>query len=203
MDNNNNINNSEPQGIPVQPVQPAQPVQPVNNQPLQQPVYQPGLQQQYQQPYQQQYQQPYQQQVQPQYMAQPYQAAPLSDIDMMSQEQKSSRRKIANILCFISLGLHFLPSVLTGTLSSILEKIGELSSSSSAVEPVTAIMSTLIGGSYIASWVLVIIARIKFKESKFAKILIWVYIGILAAAIICVILVIAMCAYMLKDCQGF
>ena len=48
-----------------------------------------------------------------------------------------------------------------------------------------------------------IIARVKYKESKFAKVLMWVYIGILAASVIAIILVIAMCAYMLKDCQGF
>jgi hypothetical protein len=48
-----------------------------------------------------------------------------------------------------------------------------------------------------------IIARVKYKESKFAKVLMWVYIGILAAGILAVVLIIAMCAYMLKDCQGF
>jgi len=48
-----------------------------------------------------------------------------------------------------------------------------------------------------------IMARVKYKESKFAKVLMWVYIGLLAVAILAVILVIAMCAYILKDCQGF
>ena len=47
------------------------------------------------------------------------------------------------------------------------------------------------------------IDELKYKESKFAKILMWVYIGLLAAGVITLVIIIAMCAYMLKDCQGF
>ena len=86
-------------------------------------------------------------------------------------------------------------------MSGIIESIDELSSSS--LEPLTYISSMIVGGTYIASWVLMIIARVKYKESKFAKVLMWVYIGILAASVIALVLIIAMCAYMLKDCQGF
>ena len=85
----------------------------------------------------------------------------------------------------------------------MVQKISELSSAGDIGEGIAALISVLFGGSYIASWVFLIIARVKYKESKFAKILMWVYIGILAAMIIGIILVIAMCAYILKDCQGF
>ena len=85
----------------------------------------------------------------------------------------------------------------------MVQKISELSSAGDIGEGIAALISVLFGGSYIASWVFLIIARVKYKESKFAKILMWVYIGILAAGIIGIILLIAMCAYILKDCQGF
>ena len=195
MENNNNLLNNQPSAQPVQPVQPqAQPIQP---------QVQPELQQQYQQQYQQTYQQPYQQ-VQPQYMGQQYQAnQKLSEIDLMTPEEKAARRKNASILCIISLGFHFIPETISGFLTSILENVTKASSISDSSEIAAILISLLFGGSYIASWVLMIIARIKYKESKFAKILMWVYIGILVAGIIAVALIIAMCAYMLKDCQGF
>ena len=181
MDNNNNINN----GQPVQPQYQPQPVQP-------------------QAPYQQSYQQqPYQQPVQ--YSAPQYVDPLMVPADEMTQEEKRARRKAATILCIISLALHVLPSIISGVLTGISESLSSLDSLD--VNSVGSIMGSLysfaFGGSYIASWVLLIIARVKYKESKFAKILMWVYIGLLAAGIIGIIILFLMCAYMLKDCQGF
>ena len=172
---------------PVQQVQ--QPVQPVQ-QPVQQPVYQ---QPAYQQIYPQQYQQ------QTQYAGN---NAPLGvqPADMYTLEEQAKRRKQANILCIISLVLQVAPEVLTSVFSGMVESLGDMSD---VAEPITYGFSLLAGGTYIASWVLMIIARVKYKESKFAKILMWVYIGLLAAGVITLVIIIAMCAYMLKDCQGF
>ena len=217
MENNNDLLNNQssaqPAGPIVQSVQSQ--VQPVETQPVQpqpQPVVaQPEMQQpQFQQPYQQ-YQQPYQQpypqqyqQVQQGYMDPQYAAnRELTATDLMTPEELSDRRKKATIFCIISLALHFIPGFISGTLTSIVETITETSSNFNSAEPVSLLISILFGGSYIASWVLMIIARVKYKESKFAKVLMWVYIGILAAGILAVVLIIAMCAYMLKDCQGF
>ncbi|MBR3342222.1 MAG: hypothetical protein IKG30_11460 [Clostridiales bacterium] len=229
MENNNDLLNNQSSAQPagpivqsvqsqVQPVetQPVQPQpQPVVAQPeMQQPQFQQQYQQQYQQPYQQ-YQQPYQQpypqpypqqyqQVQQGYMDPQYAAnQKLTATDLMTPEELSDRRKKATIFCIISLALHFIPGFISGTLTSIVENITETSSNFNSAEPVSLLISILFGGSYIASWVLMIIARVKYKESKFAKVLMWVYIGILAAGILAVVLIIAMCAYMLKDCQGF
>ena len=207
MDNNNN------QPL-VQPVQQPQipPVDPQMGQPIQQPVYQQPVQQQ---PVQQPVYQPLQPDPnQPAYMYQPpYQPQTqyvpgnnatlgIQQADLYTPAEQSERRKKANILCIISLVCQFAPEVLAGIFSGIVESIDDLSSNSS-LEPLTYVSSTIVFATYVASWVLMIIARVKYKESKFAKVLMWVYIGILAASVIAIILVIAMCAYMLKDCQGF
>ena len=192
MDNNNN------QPL-VQPVQQPQmpPYDPQMGQPMQQPVYQQPVQQPANEQY---YQQPYQ--PQPQYVQGNKATLGINQTDLYTPAEQSERRKKATILCIISLVCQFAPELITGVFSGILESVDELASNSS-LEPLTYVFSLLTGGTYIASWVLMIIARVKYKESKFAKVLMWVYIGILAASVIAIILVIAMCAYMLKDCQGF
>lgn len=211
MDNDNNqplIQPNQNPGIPpfdpqmAQPFQ--QPVQQVQQPAYQQPVQQPvqPVQQPVQQPV---YQQPAYQQMYPQQYQQTQYAgnnAPLGvqPADMYTPEEQSKRRKQANILCIISLVLQVAPEVLTSVFSGMVESLGDISN---VTEPITYGYSILAGGTYIASWVLMIIARVKYKESKFAKILMWVYIGLLAAGVITLVIIIAMCAYMLKDCQGF
>lgn len=119
---------------------------------------------------------------------------------MMAPDEKAARKKKANILCFISLGLHIVPGIISGIFTAIMESISKSGGSSDIT---STIMASLFSGTYIASWVLMIIARVKYKESKFAKVLMWVYIGILALYVIAAIVVIATCAYILKDCHGF
>ena len=197
MDNNNNQPLVQPVQQPqIPPVDP-QMGQPVYQQPVQQQVQQPV----YQQPaYEQYYQQPYQ--PQPQYVQGNNATLGINQADLYTPAEQSERRKKATILCIISLVCQFAPEIISGVFSGVLNSLDELTSNSS-LEPITYAFSLLTGGTYIASWVLMIIARVKYKESKFAKVLMWVYIGILAASVIAIILVIAMCAYMLKDCQGF
>ena len=208
MENNNTENNPSVQPSAAQSYQ--QPEQQAYQQQYAQPYQQPGqqqYQQQYQQPYQQPGQQVYQQQYQqmpPQYVAPAYPAGQnVSELDMMTPQERSERNKKATILCIISLGLHFLPEMITGAFSSIVEEISKTADIASSADIFTGITSILLGGTYIASWVLMIMARVKYKENKFAKVLMWVYIGILAVGILAVILIIAMCAYILKDCHGF
>lgn len=206
MENNNN------QPL-VQPVQ--QPQMPPVDPQMGQPVYQQPVQLPVQQPVQQPVYQPLQPDPnQPAYMYQPaYQPQPqyvqgnkatlgIQQADLYTPAEQSERRKKANILCIISLVCQFAPEIISGVFSGILQSVDDFASNSS-LEPLTYVSSMIVGGTYIASWVLMIIARVKYKESKFAKVLMWVYIGILAASIIAIILVVAMCAYLLKDCRGF
>lgn len=160
-----------------------------NNQPFQQP--------QYQQYYRQPYQQPQSIPVYPQ-ANMPGTQPP----DPYTPEEKAQRKKKANLLCIISLILQVTPEIAGGIISAVAESLEKMSSGS-LFEPLAYISSLVIGGSYIASWVLMIIARVKYKESKFAKVLMWVYIGIIAIFIALIILLVALCAYILKDCHGF
>lgn len=197
MDNNNNQPLVQPVQQPQMPPVDPQMGQPAYQQPVQQPVQQPG----YQQPaYEQYYQQPYQ--PQPQYVQGNKATLGIQQADLYTPAEQSERRKKANILCIISLVCQFAPEIISGVFSGILQSVDDFASNSS-LEPLTYVSSMIVGGTYIASWVLMIIARVKYKESKFAKVLMWVYIGILAASIIAIILVVAMCAYLLKDCRGF
>lgn len=200
MENNNN------QPL-VQPVQQPQipPVDPQMGQPVQQPVYQQPVQQPVYQPVQPDPSQPaymYQPayQPQPQYVQGNKATLGIQQADLYTPAEQSERRKKATVLCVISLVCQFAPELITGVFSGIAESLDDLSSS---FESLTYATSLIALGTYVASWVLMIIARVKYKESKFAKVLMWVYIGILAASVIAIVLVIAMCAYMLKDCQGF
>ena len=192
MDNNNYQPQPQPQYQPQPQQQPAQPV-------YQQPVYQhPAYQQQpaYQQPY------PQYQQVPGQYAAQPYVDPLLMPADEMSPEEKASRRKKGNLLCFISIGLQVLPYITSGILSGISEAFSSVSGNNSATTVLSSILSIATGGSYIGSWVLMIIARVKYKENKFAKVLMWVYIGLTIAYVVAIVLLIVMCWYLVKDCPG-
>lgn len=184
MENNNNINNVQPQAQP----------QPAPG-PVQQPVYQQPV---YPQPV---YQEPYQYQG-PAYNIPQLQVDPLIQKPVPTAEERANRR-VANILCFISIALKVIPYFLYGTLSGATNAFDGLDQDSyEAMEVLISIVAGGLGLSYIASWVLVLIARIKYKTT-FSKVLLWIYIGILAVTIIGVVLIVAMCAYMLKDCRGF
>lgn len=188
MENNKIIDNVQPQ--PQAQPQPAPgPVQP--------PVYQePAYPQSV-------YQQPVQyQQVPPAYSMPPYQADPSMQASVPTEEEKANKKK-ANILCIISLALMILPSIVSGALSGITNAFDDLSGESyEALETFVSIALGGLGASYIASWVLMLIARIKYKTT-FSKVLMWIYIGLLAAGLIGVILLVVMCAYIIQECNGF
>ena len=120
--------------------------QPQQPQPMQQPV-QPQYQQ-YQQPYQQpmqpQYQQPYQQPMQPQYQ-QPMQP---------EDPDAKKKAKLGKLLCFISLGLMIL---------SVIFLMAFLTAANYA-DPVRFILFSMFALPYVASWVLLIIARVKSRN---------------------------------------
>lgn len=211
MENNNNINPDQ-QGIQYQPQ--AQPLyQPVQGDSIYQQPYQPDAQYQppqYQQAYQSdaqyqpqpaQYQQQYPQYAQ--YPVQPYMAAGQNDYAVPSVDEEAAKiRKKGNLLCFISLALYIVPYVLSSFLSGVTNSISNLASDNHGMaEMLTYVLTGATGGTYIASWVLVIIARIKYK-CTFSKVLLWIYIGMLIATIVMLIVAIAACALLAKSCSG-
>ena len=99
-------------------------------------------------------------------------------------------------LCVISLCLYFGAPVLGGILSSIAGS-GDISDANSVF---VTIISMLTGSSYIAAWVLAIVACAKYK-STFGKVLVIVYSVLLALFVIGVILLVVMCYSIMQDCN--
>ena len=104
--------------------------------------------------------------------------------------------KKANKLGIISICMYFGGPVLSYIASlfvSIIMSAISYSANEAAVLGAAA-FSIIVGictfGIRIASWVLMIIMRIKYPNNTFGKILMWVYIGLLALRIIIIVLVV-------------
>ncbi len=109
---------------------------------------------------------------------------------------EEDRRK-ANILCIISLCLFFGIPLLSG-----LPLAGQLDSGSSSVGFLASALSTIMSLGQLAAWVLMIVVRVKYRQSTFGKIIMWIYLSILAVCLIFIIIMMVTCAGILRDCHG-
>ena len=132
---------------------------------------------------------------------QPMSGAPAGNsIDPVADEQ-------AKKLSWISLICYLAPIAL-GIIGTILNTIVQGSSlpSGTYYNVVSGVLGSAGGASRIAAWVLMIVARVKCPQNKFAKVLMWVYIGILIAsvlaAIVLIIFLATMCHACTEDCSG-
>ena len=91
--------------------------------------------------------------------------------------------KKANTLCIISILCYMVIPVIVGALTIFLSALTNDSS-------FTSLLSMISAPSRIAAFVLVIIARAKYPNNKFAKILMWVYISLIIAAFVLVIILV-------------
>ena len=106
----------------------------------------------------------------------------------------------ATILCIISLLCHFVvPTIFTMLLGAFGD--GDIGGSDDTIA--SSFISMLVCVSYLASWVLMIIVRVKYRNSTFGKVLMIVYIVILALGIIGFIILVAACVDMVRHCPGF
>jgi hypothetical protein len=105
--------------------------------------------------------------------------------------------KIPNILCIFSLACLVLPIIFL-IITIILSNYLEGSTDSDAMYAVSQIFI------YVLSWatslipigiVLMLIARIRYPKNLFGKIMMWVYIVVVAICVICIIAVIVVCGY--------
>ena len=119
-----------------------------------------------------------------------------------TQEEMADRKKKANTLCIISLLLRAVPYI-TGIITAFIERFNSITNLSEITTTLTGIISFATGGTYIASWVLLIIARVKYKESRFAKVLMIVYICELVVTVIAVIILVVWCMIVCQGCQNF
>lgn len=101
--------------------------------------------------------------------------------EQKAEQLKYARKKTANKLCTISAILHVI-GILSFAAALYLsvnhKEFYEMLKFPIALVPYC---------TYIGSWVLMIIARARFRESRFAKILMFVYIGLVALLIISII----------------
>jgi hypothetical protein len=82
-------------------------------------------------------------------------------------------------------------------------KSGDISSvESSAEDAFVGLCSIVTGVSYLASWVLMIIARAKYRRSVFAKVVMWIYIVLLILGVIATVVLIMTCVNMIRQCPG-
>ena len=118
-------------------------------------------------------------------------------------------KKNANRLCIISLVCYCLPMFLNAiyyaTITSRIDytNIDNYDYSAGSGSMIISVLNFML---FIAAWVLMIVARVKYKNSTFAKVLMWVYIGLFILGIILVVVVIVTCAAafnsLLNDCPG-
>ena len=100
------------------------------------------------------------------------------------------------ILCVISMILYFGVPLFTGIIKGIFST-GDISNT---YETLYSILSLFSGASWIAAWVLVIVARVKYKNT-FSLVLLIIYLVVLALLIIGTIILIVACASWLSSCQ--
>lgn len=88
----------------------------------------------------------------------------------------------ANILCYLSL-------ILTFGVDGILWL------ANSKASPLGDSLTNLVPFLNLVGFVLIIIARVKYPQSKFAKILLWIYVILSILGILAIVLIIATCMY--------
>ncbi len=98
----------------------------------------------------------------------------------------------ANRLCIISLILYFGSSIIAGILTFL----------SGGNEVVSNMFSGIAGLGPLAGIVLMIVARVKYPESRFAKTLMWIYIALTILGIILIVVVIVFFFAMCSQLRG-
>ena len=90
--------------------------------------------------------------------------------------ETEEERKSAHTLCILSLVLYFGASIIGAILSLVAEPLAALSPLSN-----------------LAGIVLMIVARVKYPNNTFAKVLMWVYISLIAISIILIVVIVVAC----------
>jgi hypothetical protein len=143
-------------------------------------------------------------QMPPPNMQQPYMQNPQMPPNMQTPEtpeEKAAGNKMACI-GFILLGASFL---LNGIGVIGFSSLSDASSGSDAASVFRSIFGSLGSASGVASFVFMILTRVKYKKNTLGKILMWIHISFLILAAIGIILLIIACAACvneLRHCPG-
>lgn len=117
------------------------------------------------------------------------------NIDKVEQQVDNH---LANILCTISLILYF-GGPIVSTLLSMIRYVTHYNVSP-IYDGIISLLMSLSGLSILAAYVLMIIARVKCPTSKYAKIVMWIYIILLALEVIAIIILAIACGWWLGNC---
>lgn len=107
-----------------------------------------------------------------------YEVAP----DMMVEKEMNKK---ANVMSGISLALKYLPSLFIGFFMQFFNLFSE----SAVYDGIIALSMLAVIASYIASFVLMIIVRVKYPKNIFGKVIMWIYIGELILGILAILFV--------------
>jgi len=136
------------------------------------------------------------------YMQQPYmqQMPPQMPPQRMSNEISPEDNHKANMYCVASLLCTFVIPLVTMMVSGILVNVFGSVDNDTTTSLLSSAVSTISGLSHLAGWVLMIITRVRFPKNKFGKVLMIVYLSLLALVVIGIVVLIISCIKCLQDC---
>ena len=115
---------------------------------------------------------------------------------MQVQQPSVGGSNTGTILCIISLICKLAAPVAAGIAVFILDYID----GSTVIDVINSIVYLLVGAADIAAWVLVIVARVKYKNT-FSLVLLIIYLVLLALFVIGTIILVVACISWLQSCQ--
>lgn len=114
------------------------------------------------------------------------------------EAKEEPNNHLANVLCTISLCLYFIgPWVFY-----FLAYVCGMATRANYENPLAMMFATLGTFSGLAAYVLMIIARVKCPKSTYAKVVMWIYIGLFILSIISLVVLMVTCAGILAECSG-
>lgn len=102
--------------------------------------------------------------------------------------------------CVASLLCTFVIPLATMMVSGMLVNVFVSVDNDTTTSLLSSVVSTISGLSHLAGWVLMIITRVRFPKNKFGKVLMIVYLSLLALVVIGIVVLIISCIKCLQDC---
>lgn len=130
--------------------------------------------------------------------------APQQATNQENQNQNTATQdesKMALRYVLISLAVRYVPIVASVLIGSVMYMVSGGNNNDIASNPIGAILPLLVGPGYIASWVIAIIARSKFKKAKSPKVLLIVYIIELLLGLVAIAFMVFLFLTILESCR--
>ena len=108
---------------------------------------------------------------------------------------------LANVLCTISLSLYFGMPIVAFLMYFFMYGLTEEFDTALA-DPFYGMFTLLSMLARLAAYVLMIVARVKCPKSTYAKVVMWIYIGLLILGVVSFIFLVVTCAGMITACSG-